>query len=142
MTRKHFFTPALGLLCALPVAAAIGACGGDDSAPATPIDTVDSGTTTDAPPPPPPGTVLPDASRGSAIALSPDDSIAVMVNRDLGSVSVFDLAYPAEGASATVTKKAEISLGAGSEPWQVVIGPDGTTAFVVLRKDQKLVRID
>jgi mono/diheme cytochrome c family protein len=137
MTRKHLFTPGLGLLCALPLAAAIGACGDDDAATTPPDTSYDSGT--DAPPP---GTVLPDASHGSAIALSPDDSIAVMVNRDVGSVSVFDLTYPGEGASATVTKKAEVSLGAGSEPWQVVIGPDGATAYVVLRKEQKLVRID
>ena len=39
-------------------------------------------------------------------------------------------------------REAEVSLGAGSEPWQVVIGPDGATAYVVIRKEQKLVRID
>jgi mono/diheme cytochrome c family protein len=33
-------------------------------------------------------------------------------------------------------------VGEGSEPYQVVIGPDGDTAYVVLRKDQKLVKID
>jgi hypothetical protein len=85
--------------------------------------------------------VLPSASRGSALALSPDDAVAVMVNRDSGSVSVFALDFPADGTAPKVTKTAEVQLGAGSEPWQVVVGPDGDTAYVVLRRDQKLARI-
>ena len=87
-----------------------------------------------------PSGVLPGPSHGSAVALSPDDSVAVMVNRDVGSVSIFDITYPQTG-SPVVTRKKELSLGAGSEPWQVVVAPDGVTAFVLLRKDQKLVKI-
>src|SRR5262249_24609690 len=72
---------------------------------------------------------------------SPDDTIAAMVNRDQGSVSVFSIEYPADGSAPKVTKTAEVDVGAGSEPWQLVIGPDGDTAYVVLRYAQKLVRI-
>lgn len=78
-------------------------------------------------------------SRGSAIALSEDDSVLVSVNRDVGSVSVFAVEYPADGTAATLSKKGEVPVGA--EPWQVVIGPDNNTAYVVVRKDQKLVKI-
>ena len=92
---------------------------------------------------------LPGPSRGSAVVLSSDDRVAVMVNRDVGTVSVFELTYPQDGCSfdgkdsflPTVTKKAEIDLGAGSEPWQVVISPNATKAYVVLRKSQQVVRI-
>ncbi len=88
----------------------------------------------------PPG-VAPGPSRGSAVALSPDDTVAVMVNRDVGSITVFAVTYPADGSPPSLAKKKELSLGAGSEPWQVVVAPDGVTAYVILRKDQKLVKI-
>ena len=42
---------------------------------------------------------LPGPSRGSAVVLSADDRVAVMVNRDVGSVSVFSLSYSREGYS-------------------------------------------
>src|SRR3954470_20039774 len=92
---------------------------------------------------------LPGPSRGSAVVLSADDEVAVMVNRDVGSVSVFSLSYDRDGYSADghdsflprIEKTAEVSLGAGSEPWQVVLSPSGNTAYVVLRKDQQVVRI-
>jgi mono/diheme cytochrome c family protein len=45
------------------------------------------------------------------------------------------------GAAAPTTTKTEVDLGAGSEPWQVAITPDGDTALVVLRHAQKLVKI-
>lgn len=86
-----------------------------------------------------PLTIAPGPSRGSAIAISPDDSIVAAVNRDSGSVSVFKTTYPDDGTPAYLTKSAEVPVGA--EPWQVVIAPDGDTAYVVLRKDQKLVKI-
>jgi DNA-binding beta-propeller fold protein YncE len=84
--------------------------------------------------------VLPQHSRGSAVAISPDDSVAVVVHRDVGTLAVLSLAYQ-EHAPASITPRAELSLGKDSEPWQAVIGPDGDTAFVILRKSQKLVRI-
>src|SRR5689334_16518055 len=59
---------------------------------------------------------LPGPSRGSAVVLSADDRVAVMVNRDAGSVSVFSLSYQREGYSRdgkeaflpTITRTAEI----------------------------------
>jgi hypothetical protein len=93
---------------------------------------------------------LPGPSRGSAVVLSADDRVAVMVNRDVGSVSVFALTYPKDGYSKdgktsflpTLAKTAELPLGSGSEPWQVVLSPQGNQAYVVLRKSQEVVRID
>ena len=79
-------------------------------------------------------------TRGSAVAVSPDDTIAVVANRDVGTVSIFDISY-ADGLPA-LTKTAELSTGADSEPWQVAIDGCGTRAYVVLRKDQRVVAID
>jgi YVTN family beta-propeller protein len=79
-------------------------------------------------------------SRGSAVALSPDDSTAVVVHRDVGTVSVLAV-ISHDDAPATITPRAEISLGQDAEPWQAVIGPDGDTAYVILRKTQRLARI-
>jgi DNA-binding beta-propeller fold protein YncE len=82
-------------------------------------------------------TVLPGPSRGSAVALSADDSIAVVVNRDTSSVTVLSMRYDGTPAASKV---AEITVG--REPWQAAISPDGDTAYVVTRRDQRLVRID
>jgi hypothetical protein len=93
---------------------------------------------------------LPGPSRGSAVVLSADDQVAVMVNRDVGSVSVFELSYDdydryssdgKESTLPTLKKTAEIDLGKDSEPWQAVISPSGKTAYVILRKDQQVVKI-
>jgi YVTN family beta-propeller protein len=84
--------------------------------------------------------VLAQASRGAPVALTSDESVAVVVNRDVGSASVLRVKYE-EGKPVTTEQICELSFGAGSEPWQVVIGPDDQTAYVVLRRDQKLVRI-
>ncbi|HMJ14935.1 MAG TPA: YncE family protein, partial [Polyangiaceae bacterium] len=85
--------------------------------------------------------VYPGATRGSAIALTPDDRYAVSVNRDVGSVTVLSVAYP-DGKAPVLTKRAEVALGAGTEPWQVAISPDGKYAYVVLRQSQELARIE
>jgi YVTN family beta-propeller protein len=86
------------------------------------------------------GPILKQPSRGSAAALSPDDATAVIVNRDVGSATVLALQYPT-GAPASAQLTREVLLGTGSEPWQAVVGPDNDTAYVVLRKDQKVARI-
>src|SRR5215208_6207971 len=78
-----------------------------------------------------------DATRGSAIAISPDDSVLVVANRDVGTVSVLRVDYT-DGAPK-ISKTAEIEVG--GEPWQVAIDGCGATAYVVLRKDRKLVEI-
>ncbi|MEP7124534.1 MAG: beta-propeller fold lactonase family protein [Byssovorax sp.] len=77
-------------------------------------------------------------SHGSAIALSPDDSRVVAVNRDAGSVTVMSVDYTDGQPKMTVVSELKV----GGEPWQVVIDSCGHTAYVVLRKDQKVVRID
>jgi hypothetical protein len=86
------------------------------------------------------GAILPGPSRGAPIALSPDDTRAVVVNRDVGTVTVLAIDYSSDPPSPT--KLAEIDLGKGSEPWQAVVHPDGGKAFVVLKKSGKLVQID
>jgi YVTN family beta-propeller protein len=77
---------------------------------------------------------------GSAIAISPDDSLALVVNRDVGSLSVVTLEYDKEALTKLATTK-ELPLGPGSEPYQVVFAPDGATAYVLLRRDQSLVKV-
>src|SRR5262249_34002098 len=86
-----------------------------------------------------PLTIAPGPSRGSAIAISSDDKVVVAGNRDSGSITVFNTTFPDDGAPPKLTSLAEVTVGA--EPWQVAISPDGDSAFVVLRKDQKLVKI-
>ncbi len=86
------------------------------------------------------GTTSVSALRGSAIAISPDDSRVVSVNRDVGTVTVSSVDYT--DGQPKLTKVAEVSVGAGSEPWQVVIDGCGDRAYVVLRKDQKVVAIE
>ncbi len=83
--------------------------------------------------------ILPGPSRGSSIAVSADDSIVVACNRDSGSVSVFKATYVA-GAPTVLTKTYDVAVG--KEPWQVAIMPDSESAWVILRADQKAVRID
>jgi DNA-binding beta-propeller fold protein YncE len=83
---------------------------------------------------------LRDPSKGSAIAISEDDAVAVALNRGVGSATVLGIEYP-KNADPKLSVIKEVLLGEGSEPSQVVIGPDGDTAYVLLRKDQKLVKI-
>lgn len=59
------------------------------------------------------------------------------MNRDLDTVTVLSLNLQAN--PPTIMKTYEVQVGA--EPWQVVIGPDNDTAYVVTRKDQKAVKI-
>ena len=79
-------------------------------------------------------------SRGAPIAVAPNGAVAVVVNRDAGSATVLAVRAK-EGKSASYHGDRRGRLGRGSEPWQAVVAPSGETAFVVLRKDQKLVRI-
>jgi DNA-binding beta-propeller fold protein YncE/mono/diheme cytochrome c family protein len=144
-----------GLMVAGSLAATMAACGGDDAngggetPDAGPVNNgndsgptgSEGGTTTDSgggDATTGPTTVATGPTRGSAIALSADDSTLVVANRDSGSVTVFSVTF--NGTSPpTVTKKAEVAVGA--EPWQVAITPDGTKAYAILRKDQQLVEI-
>lgn len=78
------------------------------------------------------------SSNGDAIAISEDDQTLVVANRDAGTVTVFGVAY--DTGSPVLSERAELPVG--NEPWQVVIDPCGKKAFVVLRRDQKVVEID
>jgi hypothetical protein len=75
--------------------------------------------------------------RGSAIALTSDDKTLLAVNRDAGTVSVLSVDYTSGQPAMTLVKE----LTVGAEPWQVVIDGCDATAYVVLRKDQKVVEI-
>jgi len=61
------------------------------------------------------------------------------VNRDAGSVTVMSVDYTLPN-DPSLTLVAELSVG--GEPWQVVIDGCDDKAYVVLRKDQKVVEID
>ena len=86
-------------------------------------------------------TTAPGATRGSAIAVSPDDKTVVVANRDVGTVTVMRVDYT-DGQPA-LTKVAEVAIGADakSEPYQVAIDGCGQRAFVTLRKDQKVIEL-
>jgi len=106
------------------------AVSGGQPAPAPPED---AGT---PPEPAPQG----EARSGSAVAIAPDDSLALVVNRDVGSLSVLTLGYDKEALTQLSLRK-ELLLGPGSEPYQVVFAPDGNSAYVILRRDQELLKI-
>ena len=121
-----------GILMSLGFAVSLVACSGDDTV--TPGTDAGDGGNVDGGP----VTISDAPSRGAPIALSQDDTVAVAVNRDVGSVSVFTVTPEPVG----IAKKAEVDLGAGTEPWQLVILPEQTSALVVLRQSQQVVRID
>src|SRR5688572_5006981 len=138
-TTHHRFARVSGLaLCLLIAGAASFACGDEDTSGGPDgkndggIDPIgqngDTGVPTTRP------TKLSRASHGSALDIAEDDDLLVAVNRDVGTVTVFEI------AGTVLTKKAEIAVCA--EPYQVALAPSGDRGFVVCRKDQKLVRID
>jgi len=114
-------------------------CGGGDEADPSAKPPVDGDAAAADGGPAGPLAIAPGPSRGSAIAIAADDSIVVAVNRAAGTLSVFSTSFPEDGAPAKLTRTAEVPVGA--EPWQVVLSPDGDAAYVVLRKEQKLVKV-
>jgi len=76
-------------------------------------------------------------TRGSAIAISPDGSRLLAVNRDVGSATILAVDYTDSFPKMTVVQE----LAVGGEPWQVAIDACGKTGYVVLRKDQTVVEI-
>lgn len=77
-------------------------------------------------------------TRGSAIALSSDDALVVVANRDTGSVTIFDASYDA--GSPTLERRVELATGA--ETWEVAIDGCGDRAYAISRREQRLVVID
>lgn len=84
--------------------------------------------------------VLGHPSHGSSIAISEDDTRLVAVNPGVGTATVMSIEHSATGGPPILKKLAEIAVG--GEPVQALIDPSCTSAFVLSRKDQKLVRID
>jgi YVTN family beta-propeller protein len=132
------------LLLALPVVPVLlaVACGdsGDGDQGGTP-----PGQTPPGQPPPPedpnaPSKPLLGPSHGATVSLSENDTRAVMVNTDVGTVSVFAIDYAGADGLPAVTKKGEVPVGA--EPVSVVMHPNNAAAYVVVRKDQKVVRVE
>lgn len=82
----------------------------------------------------------PGSTRSSPIAISADDSVMVVANRDAGSVTVFSITYNA--GTPTLEKTDEIATGDGSEPWAVVIDGCSDRAYVALRNRNQVIRID
>jgi YVTN family beta-propeller protein len=82
-------------------------------------------------------TTAPGSTRSSAIALASDDSALITVNRDTSSVTAMSVDY--SGANPALNKLGEVAVG--NEPWAVAIDGCNTTAYVVTRKDQKVVEI-
>lgn len=130
-----------GVMAGLVAAAALGAaCGGDDDDGGLDVaGNPDAGPGTGDGQSPLPGKFATEPNRGSAIALSEDDTVAVAVNRDSGSISVFDTKIPDDGSAPTITRRTELAVG--DEPWQVTLSADGDTAYVVTRKSQELVKV-
>lgn len=77
-------------------------------------------------------------TEGAALAVAEDDALVVAANRMAGTVSVFGVAWSDQGP--TPTRRASLPFADG-EPWAVVLGNDGDTAYVVLRKAQELVEL-
>lgn len=77
-------------------------------------------------------------SRGSSIAISPDDTRLVTANRRAGTVSAFSVDWSAQRPA--LNKIGELPVG--GEVSQVVVHPSGDFALALSRIEQKLVRID
>jgi YVTN family beta-propeller protein len=77
-------------------------------------------------------------TNGSAIAVATDDSVVVAVNRTANNIAVFSLS--SASGSPVLTRTALLEV-ADAEPWSVVLSNDNNTAYVTLRKAQRVVRI-
>lgn len=90
----------------------------------------------------PPATARALPTNGSAVVLTADDRFAVAVNRAAHSISVFSMDFMANPPTATRTALLPAAMvGADSEPWSVVLGNDGDTAYVILRRAQQVLKI-
>jgi 6-phosphogluconolactonase (cycloisomerase 2 family) len=78
-------------------------------------------------------------TNGSAVAITPDGKVALAVNRTADSISLFQTDF--SGTTPTVTKMIELNTLVGAEPWSVVVGNDGDTAYAIYRKAQLAVKI-
>jgi YVTN family beta-propeller protein len=77
-------------------------------------------------------------TKGSAVAVTANGLIAVAANRTAGRLTVFDIN---PSTPLTVTSRIELDVGKTAEPWAVVIGNDDDTAYVILRRAQKVLKV-
>jgi mono/diheme cytochrome c family protein/DNA-binding beta-propeller fold protein YncE len=142
-TRRSIVAPVLALLGAL------AACSDDDTSPNQVINgsaeagASSSGHASSGGTNPEGGAAVahkpsPLPSHASSIALSPDDTRAVVANREAGTASIFSIDWSA--GAPVLTKTAEIAVG--GEVSSVAMHPSGSFALALSRVDQKLVRID
>jgi YVTN family beta-propeller protein len=105
--------------------------------------TPDAPVTADAPandvPIPAGGVARTTPTNGSAVAITRDDKYAVAANRTAGRVTVFRLDL---GGTTPATKLVDLDVGKAAEPWSLVIGNDDATAYVVLRHERQVVKIN
>jgi YVTN family beta-propeller protein len=97
----------------------------------------DTGSGTGTPPGPARSASM--VTNGSAVAITPDGKIALAVNRTADSISLFQTDF--SGTTPAVTKTIELNTLATAEPWSVVIGNDGDTAYAIYRRLQLAVKI-
>ncbi|MBL8914989.1 MAG: YncE family protein [Archangium sp.] len=79
------------------------------------------------------GPILTRPSRSTPVDITRDDSTIAMVNQDSNSLSIF--------SASQKTRTAQANFGNDTMPVSVVIHPDQTTAFVVLRRSGELARV-
>jgi YVTN family beta-propeller protein len=77
-------------------------------------------------------------TNGSAVAIAPDGKVAFAVNRTANSVSIFATDFTA--SPATATRTIEVPTGDQTEPYAVVLGNDGDTAYVTYRRAQRVAK--
>lgn len=106
------------------------------------------------PTPPPRGRTVP--THGAAITIAPDDTRAVVALRRSPHVAVLDLDLTPPAAGARVERRVAVRavLPFSSAPtapapadvdpegWAAVVSNDGATAWVVLRRAQRVMRVD
>src|SRR6476469_945601 len=78
------------------------------------------------------------STRGSAVALSRDERIAVVANRSAGGVTILELDPQDPWSTLLVEKELDVDTAPthdanrpSAEPWAAVIGADDDTAYVV-----------
>ncbi len=87
---------------------------------------------------PPPADILARPSRTTAVDITKDDGVVIMVNSDEGSVSFFNAAEGQESRFARISSSNQTT---NSEPVAVVIHPDQNTAFVANRATGSVSKI-